>query len=268
MTIKLKSKGFTVVETLIVLSVTAVLFVSTSLLIQGQIERYRYRDSIFRTQQTLQTIINDTQNGYFPTLTNGMTTDTGNSISASSRCGIISSVQGQSQNCIIAGVRVLLCSGPSGIGSACSPSGPNTIPRSNVSVRKQLVVLRSSTDLTACSEGGDYFSDDIRGCWYVDVENIPYPNGLLRGKVYWPGISAPTDSDTAFTIVFSNINNTAPTASQQSVIIKNANAGADMSSLLGGGGQTVCLEGQQKGSVTFGKNGSLNIETNMDDSNC
>ena len=58
-----KQKGFTIVETMIVLAVTGVLFFSVSLLISGQTERYRYRDSMYRLQQQVQNVINDTQNG-------------------------------------------------------------------------------------------------------------------------------------------------------------------------------------------------------------
>ena len=60
-----KQKGFTIVETMIVLGVTGVLFVSVSLLISGQTERYRYRDSMYRLQQQVQNTISDTKNGQF-----------------------------------------------------------------------------------------------------------------------------------------------------------------------------------------------------------
>lgn len=62
-----KQKGFTIVETMIVLGITGVLFVSVSLLISGQTERYRYRDSMYRLQQQVQDQINDVQTGQFYT---------------------------------------------------------------------------------------------------------------------------------------------------------------------------------------------------------
>jgi len=67
MFIKLKqsnSRGFTIVETLIVLGVTGMMFLSTSLLVQGQIERNRYQDSMRQLQQLVQNTINDVANGY------------------------------------------------------------------------------------------------------------------------------------------------------------------------------------------------------------
>lgn len=68
---KLRSQGFTIVETLIVLGVTGVMFLSTSLLVQGQIEKNRYQDSMRQLQQLVQNTINDTANGNM-TATNGV----------------------------------------------------------------------------------------------------------------------------------------------------------------------------------------------------
>lgn len=70
-----KQKGFTIVETMIVLGVTGVLFVSVSLLISGQTERYRYRDSMYRLQQQVQAHINDVQSGQFYTVSGAGNTD-------------------------------------------------------------------------------------------------------------------------------------------------------------------------------------------------
>ncbi len=63
---KMSKKGFTIVETLIVLSVTGMLFVASSFLIRGQIERTRYQDGMRQLQQSFQAAIKDTENGYFP----------------------------------------------------------------------------------------------------------------------------------------------------------------------------------------------------------
>lgn len=57
-------KGFTIVEALIVLAVTGMLFVSTSFLIRGQIEKVRYQDSMRQLQQLVQNTIDDVENGY------------------------------------------------------------------------------------------------------------------------------------------------------------------------------------------------------------
>jgi type II secretory pathway pseudopilin PulG len=58
-------KGYTIVETLIVLAVTGVMFASTVALISGQVAKAQYRDTVFRVNQSIQNIINDVQNGVF-----------------------------------------------------------------------------------------------------------------------------------------------------------------------------------------------------------
>ncbi len=71
MSIKLKplqQKGFTIVETFIVIAITGILFVSTSLLIRGQTEQYRYQSDMRLLTQTYQSIMSDTTNGNFETI--------------------------------------------------------------------------------------------------------------------------------------------------------------------------------------------------------
>lgn len=59
-----KQTGFTVVETLIVVAVTGMLFMSTSLLIRGKVAATSYQDSMRQLQQMVQNTINDVENGY------------------------------------------------------------------------------------------------------------------------------------------------------------------------------------------------------------
>lgn len=58
-------KGFTIVETLIVLAVSSFLFVVISITISGQVQSYRHRDAMYRLQQSVQNTINDVQTGRF-----------------------------------------------------------------------------------------------------------------------------------------------------------------------------------------------------------
>lgn len=58
--------GFTIVETLIVLAVTGILFVSAVLLISGRQAKTEFVTSINSFQQQLQQIINETASGYYP----------------------------------------------------------------------------------------------------------------------------------------------------------------------------------------------------------
>lgn len=57
--------GYTIVEVLIVLAVTSVMFTMTVLLVSGQVERYRYKQVTYNSQERIQGAINDVQSGYF-----------------------------------------------------------------------------------------------------------------------------------------------------------------------------------------------------------
>ena len=80
-----KQNGFTVVETLIVIAVTGMMFMSTSLLIRGKVARTSYQDSMRQLQQIVQNTINDVENGY------------------------MASSSGNSQTELLLGKRILFC---------------------------------------------------------------------------------------------------------------------------------------------------------------
>lgn len=60
------TSGFTIVETMIVLAVTSMLFVSAALLINGRQAHAQFETAINGMQQQLQQIINQTSSGYYP----------------------------------------------------------------------------------------------------------------------------------------------------------------------------------------------------------
>jgi len=60
------SGGFTIVETLIVLAVTGMLFASAVLLINGRQNKTEFLTAVNNLQQQLQQIINQTTSGYYP----------------------------------------------------------------------------------------------------------------------------------------------------------------------------------------------------------
>lgn len=96
---KKNSFGFTIVETLIVLAVTSALFVSTSLLVSGQISRQQYKNGMNQTQTVIKSSINEVQTGYFPDI----------SVLTTVNCGGVDysiSSSGLSDNCILVGKRL------------------------------------------------------------------------------------------------------------------------------------------------------------------
>lgn len=92
-----KQNGYTIVETFIVLGVTAVMFTATVLLVNGQIARYRFKDATYNAQQRVQGVLNDVQTGYF---------DLVNNVAATCNSG--SNSQPGDSNCVYVGKRIVI----------------------------------------------------------------------------------------------------------------------------------------------------------------
>ena len=93
------SGGFTIVETLIVLSVSAILALSALLLVNGRQNKTEFQTAINNLQQQVQQIINETQSGYYPN--NNTFTCTTTSGIPDIRSG--SADQGTNNDCIFVG---------------------------------------------------------------------------------------------------------------------------------------------------------------------
>ncbi len=61
-----RQTGFTIVEVLIVLAVTGVMFISAAAFINGRQNRTQFTTAINSLQQQIQQIINETENGFYP----------------------------------------------------------------------------------------------------------------------------------------------------------------------------------------------------------
>lgn len=61
-----QSDGFTVVETMIVLAITGLLFASAVILINGRQRKTEFAVGVRQIQQSFQQIVNETESGYFP----------------------------------------------------------------------------------------------------------------------------------------------------------------------------------------------------------
>lgn len=91
-----KNNGFTIVETLIFLAVSSVLFVSTSVLISGQIERYRTQDAAVQLEVLGRDFVNDVTTGYYPEIGDNIScTDTTTGVN-----------RGTNTGCVLAGKRI------------------------------------------------------------------------------------------------------------------------------------------------------------------
>jgi prepilin-type N-terminal cleavage/methylation domain-containing protein len=99
--------GFTVVEVLIVLAVTGLLFVSAASLISGRQNQAAFDQGIQQVQSQLQQVINDVASGYYPNLTNFTCKNTGGLLTITGG----STAQGTNGDCLFIGKTLQFGSG-------------------------------------------------------------------------------------------------------------------------------------------------------------
>ena len=92
--------GFTVIEVLIVLAVTGLLFVTTAALLSGKQNQTAFDQSIRQVQQQIQKVINDVSIGYYPNVGNVQCTAGGSGPNIVSTPG---TQQGTNSGCIFLG---------------------------------------------------------------------------------------------------------------------------------------------------------------------
>ncbi len=230
-----KKGGFTIVETLIVLGVTGLLFVSVSTLISGQIEKYRYRDAMYATQQQLRQLIKSTDNGSIGENTKWSYSGAGDTNGCTKKAGIPEQADpehtGLSEDCTITGI---------------------TIKFDTVSQKLQWAVLGKKTP-------GDFFNATTGGAW----NNIELPGAI---KVKNGAAISP------FSISYSQPNLTegsytgTESLTPQSIGVFSGNPiGVSNLSPVNVNGIKICLEGNSTGSLVIGRSGNKDIELNMVD---
>jgi len=188
MSIKLKplqKKGFTVVETLIVLAVTGSLFLSTSLLVRGQTEKYRYRDSMILLQQIVQNSIGDVQNGNISAGTSIVNGCTG--------------TDGTSSDCVIAGKKITFCNG-------------STCPRTQLKKETIIAKVAAGSFTNPCTFISTVPTIGGPGtCVLVQPELVNNPYSLEF-----------TGPEKAFTVMFTDYSGSHSQNNYQSIVMKNS----------------------------------------------
>lgn len=111
---RLSGAGFTVVEVMIVLAVTGMLFLSAALLVGGRQNREEFNIGIQQIQSQVQAVINEVSSGYYPSSGDFTCERSGSSISFSSG----SNEQGTNSDCIFLGKVIEFGSGVAGAGNA------------------------------------------------------------------------------------------------------------------------------------------------------
>ncbi|HSX06134.1 MAG TPA: type II secretion system protein [Candidatus Saccharimonadia bacterium] len=114
------SGGFTIVEVMIVLAVTGIMFVAAAILINGRQNKTEFTTAINDLQQQLQQIVNETISGYYP--------NNGNFICNGSATGSVtftagSNKQGTNGGCIFMGKALQF-----GLGGGAAASGLGILP--------------------------------------------------------------------------------------------------------------------------------------------
>jgi type II secretory pathway pseudopilin PulG len=94
------SRGFTIVETMIVLAVTSALFISVAVVIGGRQSKTQFTTAINSLQQQVQQIINEASNGYFPNSGGFSCVSAGTKLSFTT---VVPTSQGTNSGCIFVG---------------------------------------------------------------------------------------------------------------------------------------------------------------------
>jgi hypothetical protein len=228
-------KGFTVVEALIIVGVTAVLFVSTAVLIRGQIAEQDNRDNLFKAQQETRDIVKTVENGDI----SESTAWTGGV--AGEACTKNSDSQGMDV---------------SGVSNNCSIIGTVLWFDSQENLIKYKYVGYNSTN-------GQYYNASNNNWNVVDVPGslVITPVDASNDKVVFIGYAEASKN-------LGNINDSITPQSIQIYIGDPTVQGAPI--LLPDAGMKVCFQGSQRSALIIGKNKSKDVELVMQDdgSNC
>jgi type II secretory pathway pseudopilin PulG len=92
--------GFTIVETMIVLAVTGVMFISAVLLVAGQQRKVEFTQAVQEVRSAIEQTITETSAGFYPNAGNVKCTVSGGEVSLSSATG---TQQGSNTGCIFMG---------------------------------------------------------------------------------------------------------------------------------------------------------------------
>jgi hypothetical protein len=221
------------------------------LLIQGQVEKNRYKDSMRQVQQLVQQAIRDTENGYFP------------------------GVSGTNSGTVLAGKRIYFCTDSSVANSDTSTRQPCTVGSNTIRVENIYWNSTLATNPTPDTDGvaAPTFDTDFElNTGKVTYTN--YPGGIRYTKFKKNGVTALNSSSAGFAIMFNNVdplNLTTQSVKLSFPYIDNNNSSSTEDDWLGeynDNGMLVCFEGYNNGSLVIGRGGILSVEMNLDDTRC
>jgi type II secretory pathway pseudopilin PulG len=239
----LKNTGFTIVETLMFLAVSGVIFVSAVALISGQLSNSQSKDAMNQLESTVRGTLNDVSNGYYPEFNTNYSCN-----------GVANgSTRGTNQDCMFAGKSITF--GPTQT-SVCGNKNAVMLIDTYV-VPQSTTVVTSASDLTLI-------------CGLEVAENYPgsiQPLSDYQGKEFYI-------LNTNYS--YSNSSTFSSSGGSNSVVLEKSDGGR-LTVLNGGTGDSdssydniVCFQdGNENSSLEFGIGGILTVSIkNYKDQGC
>jgi type II secretory pathway pseudopilin PulG len=234
--------GFTIVETLIVLAVTAGILISALIAIGGRTNRTQFMTASNDLKQQLQQVINETTNGYFPNSSNFTCTKRANQSPALADGN---QAQGTNGDCIFLGKAIQFgVHGNTGVFLAYAIAGNRLQQASNLEVSQ----LSQSYPVAVAPGTSSANNVDLDG---ITVSNA-LEGGLTVSKMSYVNSAGTTVQTNGFAVLTTLASYTAP-------------SGCDG---LCSGGQGITLYGIRDGSNTvLGSQNSASFVDSLDAAN-
>lgn len=277
-----RSSGFTIVEVMIVLAVTGLLFLSAASLISGKVDQTEFDQSVRSAQQQVQDTINEVSSGSFPDSSNFSCSQNGSTIVVTM---LTQSQQGTNNGCIFLGKVIQF-----GVGANQDQTVISTIAgaQKNSSGTQEVTSLSTAdpTILAASVANPNVPQDAIQNALEYGLHTYCSANCATNGDSslsYTPPTGGTPQAIGAFAIVYSfakyDVNGAIESSSEQLNLVpiigstlgmaapSSGNNTADIidSSLLTsptvqpGGVVSICLASattNQYGLITIGSNNS------------
>ncbi|MGF7228517.1 MAG: prepilin-type N-terminal cleavage/methylation domain-containing protein [Candidatus Saccharibacteria bacterium] len=264
-----RSSGFTIVEVMVVLAVTGVLFISAALAISGRTNKTQFQQSINDVVTMLSQSINSTSIGYYPNASNFACKNSSNSLVITGGAN----KQGTNNDCIFLGKATQF--GVNGTDPQLTATFPIAALREDASgnevqslaTAKPAVIYPSSAQTNAPN----------------DVTTDPLLYGLTVSSMYYN--NNPSNKIGAFAIItdlsrYSYSNSQLQSGSQQMILVPiiNTNLNSSIATMAGAintnlissvaatSGVQICLNSgttNQSGLVTIGGSGSQQLTVSV-----
>lgn len=225
--------GYTIVETLIVVAVTGMIFASTALMMRGQVAKNEYREGMQQIEQSMKTIINNVENGNFGTPPTNGTDDSK----------------------ILVGKTIWFCT--DGASVTCPSANNGSIMHAHTVFAGPSGGFMPTPTL---QELGDDSKQLPAGIKFIGYKMLPGPSSLIDN--FGMSVLFEKSDGSEVTQVSDMASSIGLHARLQSARLSSWNGSH-------GDGYILCFEGTKRGSIELGSRTSgTNIVLNLDDERC